>query len=364
MLRLISIRKYFGATRAVESVHLEICEGEFFGVVGPSGCGKTTVLRLIAGLEAADGGRILMGDSDWTHVPPQQRDVAMVFQQYALYPHRTVRGNIEYPLRVRRVASPEREERVKRIADLLGIGGLLERKPRQLSGGEAQRVALARALVREPACFLMDEPLSNLDAQLRIRARGEIKRLQRKLRVTTVYVTHDQEEAIALADRIAIMNEGRLVQVGTPEELFQRPATSFVARFLGKPPMNLVQGKVVAHEQGSTVVGLESASGRNDGVRIEFRSECRTGKLLVGFRPEHLELVSADCRRDTDLAWKVPGEVVLVEGLEPDCVAHCDTPAGTLHVRTRTKVAEGPARIILPASKAHFFDAETGNRIE
>jgi len=248
MVSVHGLVKRFGEVTAVHDFSVEVPAGELLVLLGPSGCGKTTVIRLIAGLEIPDSGTVLINGRSCDDVPPQQRDVAMVFQQYALYPHRTVRGNIEYPLRLRNVEQQLRRDKVEWIAGLLGITRLLGRKPGQLSGGEAQRVALARALVRDPACFLMDEPLSNLDAQLRVRARAEIRRLQRHLRVTTIYVTHDQDEAVALADRIAVMRDGRLIQVGSPEELFRRPANAFVAGFLGRPPMNLLQATVVRKE--------------------------------------------------------------------------------------------------------------------
>lgn len=364
-LRILGIRKTFGPVVAVDNFTLTIQAEEFLVVLGPSGCGKTTVLRLIAGLEPPDGGTISMNGEDWTGLPPQKRDVAMVFQQYALYPQRTVRGNIEYPLRLRGMSPKERQQKVEWISSLLGIASLLNRKPRQLSGGEAQRVALARALVREPAGFLMDEPLSNLDAQLRLRARAEIKRLQRELKVTTLYVTHDQEEAVTLADRIAIMNEGRLVQVGTAEELFQRPATSFVAMFLGKPPMNLLRGRIVGEEQGLVVVELDASDGSRPRLGVCMGTNLgNKHELLVGFRPDHIKLLKDENQYNQEKEWSVSGKITLVEGLEPDYLVHCDTPIGTLLVRTRRKPTEEPVQIRLPATRAHYFDVETGNRLE
>lgn len=364
-LCIFEITKHFGAVVAVDSFTLSFREGELVVLLGPSGCGKTTVIRILAGLENPDSGTVSMSEEDWTHLPPQKRDVAMVFQQYALYPQRTVKGNIEYPLRLRGMKSDQREERVERVSSLLGIKSLLNRRPRELSGGEAQRVALARAIVREPSCFLMDEPLSNLDAQLRVKARAEIKRLQRHLKVTTLYVTHDQDEAVALADRIAIMNDGQLIQVGTAEEIFHRPATSFVAGFLGSPPINLLRGQVTSVQDGLAQIGLDPTHGDNYNLSVGIREAVTRGqKLKVGFRPDHVNLVSEGQGHPSAAGWLIPGTLVLVEGLEPEHVAHCDTPVGTILVRTAHKPAEGPAKLFLPAAKAHYFDAETGKRLE
>jgi multiple sugar transport system ATP-binding protein len=365
MLHLLCLSKTFGETIAVNDFTLAITSGEFLVLLGPSGCGKTTIVRLIAGLEVPNTGRISMNETDWTDLPPQKRDVAMVFQQYALYPHRTVKGNIEYPLLLRGIKPEQREEMVERVSSLLGLKSLLNRRPRELSGGEAQRVALARAIVREPSCFLMDEPLSNLDVQLRLKARAEIKRLQRHLKVTTLYVTHDQAEAVALADRIAIMKDGQLIQLGTSEEIFHRPATSFVAGFLGSPPMNLLHGEVTGVQDDLAQIGLDPTQGDNYQLSIGIVGVVTRGqKLKVGFRPDHIELVSEGQGDQSGAGWLIPGTIILVEGLEPEYVAHCDTPIGTILVRTAHKPAEGAAKLFLPAAKAHYFDVETGNRLE
>jgi ABC-type sugar transport system ATPase subunit len=364
MLELVSVAKRFGLVDAVNDFTISINEGELLVLLGPSGCGKTTLIRIVAGLESPDKGSIVMAGKDWTDLPPQVRDVAMVFQQYALYPQRTVTENIEYPLRLRAMKKKEREERVKRVSSLLGLESLLNRRPRQLSGGEAQRVALARAIVREPSCFLLDEPLSNLDVQLRLKARAEIKRLQRHLRVTTLYVTHDQAEAVALADRIAIMKDGQLIQLGTSEEIFHRPATSFVAGFVGTPPINLMNAQVTSVEGCLVQITLDPpADNYKQSVRITG-AVTRGQKLKVGFRPDHVELVSDGQGDRSGVGWLIPGTIVLVEGLEPEYVAHCDTPIGTILVRTAHKPAEGPAKLFLPEAKAHYFDVETGNRLE
>ena len=239
-----NVTKHFGGTSVVDDLSLEIRDGEFVVLLGPSGCGKTTTLRMLAGLENATSGDIFIDGERVNDVPTQHRDVAMVFQSYALYPHMTIAENIGYPLRVRKIEKSERAARVNRVAAMLEIESLLERKPRQLSGGERQRVALARAIVREPRAYLMDEPLSNLDARLRVQMRGELKRLQHQLGTTTIYVTHDQAEAMTLASRVAVMRKGRLQQFDTPMNIYNYPANRFVAEFVGSPSMNFVEGKI------------------------------------------------------------------------------------------------------------------------
>jgi len=237
-----NVSKHFGGTLVVDDLSLEIRDGEFVVLLGPSGCGKTTTLRMLAGLENVSSGDIFIGGERVNDVPTQHRDLAMVFQSYALYPHMTIAENIAYPLRVRKLDKAQRTERVRRVAAMLEIESLLERKPRQLSGGERQRVALARAIVREPRAYLMDEPLSNLDARLRVQMRGELKRLQHQLGTTTIYVTHDQAEAMTLASRVAVMRKGQLQQFDTPLNIYNHPANRFVAEFVGSPSMNFIEG--------------------------------------------------------------------------------------------------------------------------
>src|SRR3954447_20488359 len=279
-VRYEGVSKAFGSTEALAPLDISVPDGKFLAMLGPSGCGKTTALRLLAGLEKPTTGTILIGERDVTLLEPRHRDIAMVFQSYALYPHKTVAENIAYPLRLRKSAKPERDERVRSVAELLDIAGLLDRHPRQLSGGQRQRVALARAIIRHPQAFLRDEPLSNLDAQLRSQMRVEIKRLQRELGVTTLYVTHDQIEAMTMADLIAVMRAGRLQQLATPAELYARPANLFVARFCGSPPMNTLDG-------GGGGGEVRHARGAPRPAHVT------RGPVTLGFRPEHVEFAAS-----------------------------------------------------------------------
>lgn len=275
-----NVSKNFGGTLVVDDLSLEIRDGEFVVLLGPSGCGKTTTLRMLAGLESVSSGDIFIGGERVNDIPTQHRDLAMVFQSYALYPHMTTAENIAYPLRVRKLDKAQRTERVNRVAAMLEIESLLERKPRQLSGGERQRVALARAIVREPRAYLMDEPLSNLDARLRVQMRGELKRLQHQLGTTTIYVTHDQAEAMTLASRVAVMRKGRLQQFDTPMNIYNHPANRFVAEFVGSPSMNFVEGVVDA---GRFVSGE---------FQIPLSGVANGSRLTIGIRPEHIQVLS------------------------------------------------------------------------
>jgi ABC-type sugar transport system ATPase subunit len=284
------LTKRFDETTAVDGLNIEVADGEFLVLVGPSGCGKTTALRMLAGLEDITSGRILIGDRVVNNVAPGSRDVAMVFQSYALYPHMTVYDNLAFSLRNHGVKKKEIDERVRRTADVLELGELLKRKPKQLSGGQRQRVALGRAIVREPQGFLMDEPLSNLDAALRVQTRAEILRLQKRLGTTTIYVTHDQIEAMTMGDRIAVMNKGELQQLGTPEEVYEHPANTFVARFIGSPAMNMLP---------SAALGVGRAG------------------QLAGFRPEHVQLGNGRSG-----AGHLDASVEVVEYLGDEQLAH------------------------------------------
>ncbi|SCG69179.1 ABC transporter ATP-binding protein [Micromonospora inositola] len=324
---------YPNGVRALDALDLEIADGEFFALLGPSGCGKTTLLRTIAGLELASAGSVRIGERAVTNLPPGQRDVAMVFQDYALFPHMTVRDNIAYPLRIKKVGKAARHDKAAATADELGLSALLDRRPGQLSGGQQQRVALARAMACHPQVFLLDEPLSNLDARLRLEARTFLKRLQRELGVTTVFVTHDQAEALALADRIAVMEGGRIRQVGTPTEVFRRPANTFVAGFIGSTPMNLVPARVHGDELAVAGVRLpvpedvrgELTDGEQVvyGVRPEYLDyspepvpEALTGQVVVVENLGSFSLVSLDVPGEDDAATSV--QVVVPEGREPD----------------------------------------------
>ncbi|TDC13378.1 ABC transporter ATP-binding protein, partial [Streptomyces sp. 8K308] len=310
-------KDYPGGVRALDSLELSIADGEFFALLGPSGCGKTTILRTIAGLEQATAGTVAIGGGDVTRLPPGRRDVAMVFQDYALFPHMTVTDNVAYPLRIRRVPTAERRAKAAETAGHLGLTKQLDRRPGQLSGGQQQRVALARAMACHPKVFLFDEPLSNLDARMRLEARTFLKRLQRELAVTTVFVTHDQAEALALADRIAVLSDGRVRQVGTPTEVFRRPANTFVASFIGSTPMNLLAGTVT--EDGRVLVG-------------EARLPAPPAHLpagtpvVYGIRPEYVRLAPGPA----DDA--VSGEITVVENLGSAELLTLDTPAGPLQV--------------------------------
>ncbi|MFE9101688.1 ABC transporter ATP-binding protein [Actinomadura geliboluensis] len=308
---------YPGGVRALDALDLDVADGEFFALLGPSGCGKTTLLRTVAGLEAATGGTVRLGGADVTRLPPGRRDVGMVFQDYALFPHMTVLDNIAYPLRIKKRSRAARHERAAEAARYLGLGGLEPRRPGELSGGQQQRVALARALVAEPRIFLLDEPLSNLDARLRLEARTFLKRLQRELAVTTVFVTHDQAEALALADRIAVMEDGRIRQLGTPVEVFRRPANLFVASFIGSTPMNLLPGRV---QDGVVAVAGTELPVPGD-VRVEDGEP-----VVCGVRPEYLDYSTGP----VDGAFG--GRVSVVEHLGGSSLVTLDVAGEPLHV--------------------------------
>jgi sn-glycerol 3-phosphate transport system ATP-binding protein len=333
-----------GQVRAVDDLSFALEPGTLNVLLGPSGCGKSTTLRLIAGLEQADGGTIRIGDRDVTRLPPAQRSIAMVFQSYALFPHLTVAENILFGLRVRKVPAAERDARLARVADLLGLTALLGRKPSQLSGGQQQRVALGRAIIAEAPVCLMDEPLSNLDAQLRAEMRSEIRALQKKLGITMVYVTHDQVEAMSMADRVILLTAGKIAQNGPPVALYETPADTFVARFIGTPPMNLL--KLVESGDGAAIDGAAESP--------RFPRELAGGSL--GVRPEHVAL-AADCG--------VPAEVDSVEYLGGDSLVACTVGAQKLSVRAQGSVALGRGdrvRLRWEPGAEHFFDRDGRRR--
>ncbi|MFL5779149.1 MAG: ABC transporter ATP-binding protein [Chloroflexota bacterium] len=348
------VTKRYGDFLAVNDLNLEIGDGEFMVLVGPSGCGKTTSLRMIAGLEEISSGTLRIGDRVVNDVPPKDRDIAMVFQSYALYPHMSVRENLAFGLKLRKVPKDEIERRVKEAAETIQLQKLLDRKPKELSGGQRQRVALGRAIVREPAVFLMDEPLSNLDAKLRVQTRAEIARLHQRLKTTIVYVTHDQVEAMTMGSRIAVMNEGLLQQVGTPQALYDNPINRFVAGFIGSPSMNFVE----VEPQDGRLVGSSNWAIPLPGRAREAVAGVNGGKVIAGFRPEHLEIGEAEGESATfqaraDVVEYLGNEELLhVTAADQDIVAIVDSD---------NRVKPGDiVTLTLPLNKLHLFDAESG----
>jgi multiple sugar transport system ATP-binding protein len=350
---IAAVHKRFGSTHVIRGVDVAIPDGEFCVLVGPSGCGKSTLLRMIAGLEEITEGEIVIGGRVVNRVPPKERDIAMVFQNYALYPHMTVRDNMSFALMLARQSKKDIEARVSRAADILGLGAYLDRYPRQLSGGQRQRVAMGRAIVRDPQVFLFDEPLSNLDAKLRVQMRTEIKELHQRLKTTSIYVTHDQIEAMTMADRIVVMRDGIVEQSGGPLDLYDRPANTFVAGFIGSPAMNLVPG--VARVNGGTP-SVEF----DGGVRLPAPMHARAADgqpVLYGMRPEHCALGGSD---------GLPAEVIVVEPTGADTQLFCrfNGQEVTSVVRDRVACRAGDRVGLVPdLSRAHLFDAATGTRL-
>ncbi|MDE0241750.1 MAG: sn-glycerol-3-phosphate ABC transporter ATP-binding protein UgpC [bacterium] len=343
-IRFLGVAKSYGDVKVISGLDLHVREGEFMVLVGPSGCAKSTTLRMIAGLETISSGDLMIGGERVNHLSPAQRNISMVFQSYALFPNMSVRDNLSFGLRIRKTDPATVRTEVERVADMLGLGELLARKPRQLSGGQAQRVALGRAMIRRPDAFLFDEPLSNLDAELRVQMRGEISEMQRQLTTTTVYVTHDQVEAMTMGDRIAVMNQGRIMQVGVPTELYEKPANTFVAGFIGSPRMNLHDAKDLLGDASTTV-------------------DRGCGSTL-GIRPEHLLIGSAE--------GAVPiGEarVNRIEDLGHEALVHLSNARGAhLTVRTsgdiRGMVRAGETlSLALRPDRLHAFDSMTGERL-
>ena len=354
-VELVGVRKEYESGVAVHGVDLTVAAGEFVVLVGPSGCGKSTTLRMIAGLETISSGTLSIGGRVVNDVPPADRDIAMVFQSYALYPHMTVRENMAFALRLRKRPAAEIVDRVDQAAATLGITALLDRQPRQLSGGQRQRVAIGRAIVREPSVFLFDEPLSNLDAALRGEMRREIGLLHRRLGATMIYVTHDQIEAMTLGDRIVVMHQGRVRQVDTPSRVYERPADVFVARFLGSPPMNLMPGTIV-REGDRPAVRIDSAPTVIIPLPISMEESAlpASGKVLVGVRPEHLRL-------STDGAG-VPATVELSEVLGHEQLLHLRVDGVPLTVRGAPgeRLETGATvRVSVDTEHVHLFDAAT-----
>jgi multiple sugar transport system ATP-binding protein len=372
-IRFSGVTKRFGdGTVAVDDLDLEIHDGEFMIFVGPSGCGKTTALRMVAGLEHPTSGEILIGGKVVNDLDPVDRDIAMVFQNYALYPHMTVRNNIGFPLRMQNIAKDERQQRIESAADLLGIGELLERKPGALSGGQRQRVAMGRAIVRHPTAFLMDEPLSNLDAKLRVQMRAELVKLHQRLGVTTLYVTHDQTEAMTLGERVAVLNHGVIQQVDTPGELYNRPANTFVATFIGSPAMNFLRAR------------LSSGLVEFAAYRFELPDQTRDslldvdGEVLLGFRPEHFfdprltgsEAPGTSLPVTVELTEQLGSETLLyfrADGVEAEQESEGEVElGGALVARLDPRTHADPGeRLVLGVDfeRAHFFDPSTGNAL-
>ncbi len=351
-----SVKKRFGAVEILHGVDIDIADGSFTVLVGPSGCGKSTLLRMIAGLEEISGGEIRIGDKIVNDVPPKQRDIAMVFQNYALYPHMTVRQNMAFSLMLAKVEEGAAKAKVARAAEILGLTELLERYPRQLSGGQRQRVAMGRAIVRDPQVFLYDEPLSNLDAKLRVAMRSELKELHQRLSTTSIYVTHDQIEAMTMGDKIVVMKDGRIEQTGSPLELYDQPANLFVAGFIGSPAMNFLPGMLRLAEGAAQVeladgtrVGAPANSSGSDGQSVIF-----------GTRPEHLMLV------DGTRGGAIPTEVVVVEPTGADTFISCRHHGVELAVvfRERHSFKPGSTIHLQPdPSRAHLFDAASGRSL-
>jgi multiple sugar transport system ATP-binding protein len=344
---------------AARDLSLEAADGELLVLVGPSGSGKSTVLRLMAGLEQVTGGIIRIGERDVTDLPPQQRDIAMVFQNYALYPHMTVRENLGFGLTIRKQPAAMVEDRVRVVAASLGLDALLDRKPAQLSGGQRQRVALGRAIVREPLAFLFDEPLSNLDAQLRVETRVELSRLHRQLAATMVYVTHDQSEALTLGDRIAVLRDGVLQQVASPMELYSRPANRFVGGFIGSPAMNFLEGTLEAEEGSGERDGRFTFTG--NGLSVSVRGDMAgSSRVVLGVRPQHLEVVA-------DGEETVRAEVTLVEPMGNEQIVYVSLPGGERLVAVA--LPEPPIRpgtivaLRVRGDAVHVFDASSGARL-
>ena len=345
-IELKNINKYYGKVKVLDDVNLEIKPNEFFAFLGPSGCGKTTTLRILAGLEELDKGKILFDDLDITNTSPGSRDIAMVFQSYALYPHMTVFENIAFPLKMDKVAKNKISDLVKQSASKVKIEHLLDRKPGQLSGGQQQRVALARAVVRQPKIFLLDEPLSNLDAKLRLETRVELKNLQKSLNVTTVYVTHDQEEAMTLANRMAVFLEGKIMQVGTPTEIFNNPKTLQVASFIGNPPMNLLEGEIMNNQLTISGVKIKNYEIKKDNFK----------KIIVGIRPGELNISNEG----------IPAKIYLIEQLGDSTIMNLIINDKIVKLKsTENKNFKENSQVFvnINSDKIYLFDPETGLRI-
>lgn len=348
-VQLKNVSKRWGSIYGVKNVNVDIKDQEFIVILGPSGCGKTTTMRMIVGLEDPSEGEILIDGKVVNELEPKDRDIAMVFQSYGLYPHLSVYENIRFPLKVRKVDKSSHDQRVKKAASLVELGNLLERKPKELSGGQRQRVALARAIVREPKLFLMDEPLSNLDAKLRVSTRAQLKNLQYELKVTTIYVTHDQIEAMTLADQVIVMNKGEVQQIASPLEIYDKPANVFVANFIGSPPMNIIRGTV------------ESGVFQSEGVSISGAPTHITGDTYLGFRAEDAKVVTEDFE-----SVQIHSKVYSVESLGDSTIVNIKINNEVVCIRTEknfiARIGES-IKVSINKDSCHFFDAQTEQRL-
>ncbi|ELZ04767.1 ABC transporter [Natrialba chahannaoensis JCM 10990] len=360
-ITLDTVRKQFGDVVAVEDVDLEIEDGEFISIVGPSGCGKTTTLRLIAGLEQLTSGRIFFGDTDVSNTPAKKRGIGMVFQNLALYPHMSVRENMEFGLSVADVPQEEQDERIVKIAEMLDIAELLDREPSELSGGQQQRVAIGRTMVLEPNVFLLDEPLASLDAKLRVEIREELQELQKEIGVTTIYVTHDQEQAMTMSDRVIVINDGKVQQFATPEEIYNEPANRFVSHFIGTPSMNFVDAQLSASSNsltadfGSVHIDLERPA--------DSSPELLDSDATLGIRPEHLDLSTTV---DPTGSNTVSAQVRIVEHTGANKIVHLsiDGRDFTALVPESTNVQNGDeATVRFPPENVYMYDSESGDRL-
>jgi len=358
---LKSVQKRFDKTVVIKNLDLEIKDHEFMVLVGPSGCGKSTALRMVAGLEEITGGTITIGDRVVNDLPPKDRDIAMVFQSYALYPHMTVRENLEFGLKIRKMPHADIDRLVTNAAQMLGIDHLLDRKPRELSGGQRQRVAVGRAIVRQPAVFLFDEPLSNLDAKLRVQMRAEIAKLQQRLQTTTIYVTHDQVEAMTMGQRVAVLKDGDLKQVGTPMELYDRPANVFVASFIGTPPMNFVAATVA---DGGTALAASKFTIPVPASLRGVTGKHAGSKVVVGIRPENVLEAGSETRGETA---QLPAEVEIVEPLGNEVIVHARVGEALFVAKLdphRAPKLGDKVKLVIELDALHLFDAETEQRLE